>query len=116
MLSESTITETNDYDVVCIGNIAAVTGDILAATACSQIKIAVLHIASKVHEPSLPLATAQTVSVGSRPRGVDVFRQKVVRISPTQQNVVLEGGKKLRYKYLIHAEGTLPATQTAGKA
>jgi len=54
MSSESTIGEMTDYDVVFIGNLAAVAADIMVSNLPNHnYRLALLHLNSTVDEPSL---------------------------------------------------------------
>jgi hypothetical protein len=105
MLSQSTITEVHELDVLFVGNLAAIAADLLSAKT-SRYKLAVAHLHSQIEEPSLfPLAPT-TLTVTAKPRGAQVIRQRIRRLNPGQKSAFLEDGKKIVYQLLVYGEGS----------
>jgi hypothetical protein len=103
MLSQSTITEVYELDVLLVGNLAAIAGSILAAKT-SRYKLGAAHLEAEVIEPSLFPIAPTALSVSSRPKGVQVIRQRIRKIYPAQKYAIMEDGKKIIYQLMVYGE------------
>lgn len=103
MLSQSTITEVHELDVLLIGNLAAIAADILAAKT-SRYKLGVAHLETQLEEPSLFPIASTSISVPAKPKGVQVIRQRIRKINAANKYALLEDGKKIIYQMLVYGE------------
>ena len=104
MLSQSIINDVQYYDIICIGNYAAVCADLINSSHVQKYKIAVLHLGKSVRIPSVSTQGIDVVHVGRKPKTVDIIRKKIQIIMPLQKSLLLDDGHRLVYKYLIHGE------------
>ena len=104
MLSQSTINELLDYDIVFVGNIGAVAAASFARKHRDRFKIGVMHLEESVSEPSLLPLGPPVIKVSGKPQ-VEMIHQRIVRMRPEQRVLEVEGGKRLGYKILVYGEG-----------
>ena len=102
MLSQSIINDVQYYDIICIGNYAAVCADLINYSHIHKYKIAVLHLGKTVSVPSVSTTGIDIINVNRKPKTVDIIRKKIQIIMPLQKTLVLDDGHRLVYKYLIH--------------
>lgn len=103
MLSQSTITEVYEWDVLFVGNLAAIAGDILACKT-NHYKLGVVHLESEIEEPSLFPIASTALAVTTKPKGLQVIRQRIRKIHPAQKYAILEDGKRIKYQIMVYGE------------
>ena len=106
MFSQSVISDLQYYDVLCIGNYAAVAADYIASYHRDKYKIAVLHLGKNIKYPSSSSIGSEVIQVEKRLKGVDLIGRKVQLILPDSKTVILEDRQKLTYKFLVYGEGS----------
>lgn len=103
--SQSAISDLLYYDVVCVGNYAAIVADHI--NCYRQYKTAALHFHKEVNVPLTSFIGPELVSVNCKPKNTDIIRKKIQQILPKQNTIVLDDGHRIVYKYLVHGEGKL---------
>lgn len=104
MLSHTVINDVQFYDVICIGNYAAVVADRINSAHPGKYKIVVLHLKDHVKQQFEEAIGSSSISITCKPRKVDLIRRKVQQIVPTQRTIFMEDGQRLTYKFLIYGE------------
>ena len=80
LYSQSAINDLLYYDVVCIGNYAAIVADQIN---CKRLyKIAVLHFNKQVSIPLITSSGQEIIPVNYRPKETDMIRKKIQQILP----------------------------------
>lgn len=111
MQSQSIINENLYYDIVAIGNHAAIVADRINCAHSNKYKVVVLNLITTITEPySAPIGT-QLLSFTIKDKSFDIINKDIVQIQPGHKMVLLQGGDKLVYKFLIYGEVDSEETQ-----
>ena len=105
MQSQSVINDLLYYDIIAIGNHAAVAADRINCLHPNKYKIAVLHLLPTMTEPYTSTIGTHLLTLQTNPKSLDIISKTIERIQPKLKMVVLQDGEKLAYKFLLFGEG-----------
>lgn len=74
MLSQSSLNKIQNFDIVCIGNYAAIVADRIYQMHNSRYTIALLEFKKKSSQPSLSGLGSVTFKINGKPKGADIFK------------------------------------------
>lgn len=102
MLSNSVIIEARHYDVVYIGNYAAIVADHISSTQAHKYRFALLHFDNQLKQNYQTSIGFTTISIKGIPEDTDIIQKRILHILPLQKTIVLEDGERIGYKFLVY--------------